>query len=495
MPRRLLEAGSFLQLNLYTTDFYDLPNELFWHPEINWHHQQLGVKGLIAAAGLWIRNSEATITTVQSDVCQQLYRHVDLKRAHKTQVETHFKHWYAVLFNAVLDFCSLRGLSVLYSPTGHQIVGNTRKKVVPDLFLRIYDYPPSRYVCRRTSYYNSECWEIPVEVNAPRVARLREARTIPKRGASHRRKICIFHDVEEDVDTTISAAECSDNLNRMLQIEKEFGLDATYDVLGSLLARKKKTIQASNPRHSIAFHSFNHRLEDLKQLDQCRNVDLRVRGYRPPRSRITAELTDYNLTFSNFEWFASSAYSFGFDRCKLENGLVKIPIDLDDHPLFTGQVGYEYWERNLLKHAREKQFLAFGLHDCYAGLWLTRYPQLLHKLAEIGDFVSADELSDGIFLEESESGSERATNSANGRRVEADGTERRTSASEFEAISRYATRVGLKRFILHGRRSTEYVVEQARTGSGYRETGRTISIATGPNGRPESKLPWRSSGT
>ena len=360
---------------------------------------------------------------------------------------------------------------------------------MPDLFLRIYDYPPSRYVCRRTSYYNSECWEIPVEVNAPRVARLREARTIPKRGASHRRKICIFHDVEEDVDTTISAAECSDNLNRMLQIEKEFGLDATYDVLGSLLARKKKTIQASNPRHSIAFHSFNHRLEDLKQLDQCRNVDLRVRGYRPPRSRITAELTDYNLTFSNFEWFASSAYSFGFDRCKLENGLVKIPIDLDDHPLFTGQVGYEYWERNLLKHAREKQFLAFGLHDCYAGLWLTRYPQLLHKLAEIGDFVSADELSDGIFLEESESGSERATNSANGRRVEADGTERRTSASEFEAISRYATRVGLKRFILHGRRSTEYVVEQARTGSGYRETGRTISIATGPNGRPRIKAP------
>ena len=84
MPRRLLEAGSFLQLNLYTTDFYDLPNELFWHPEINWHHQQLGVKGLIAAAGLWIRDSEATITTVQSDVCQQLYRHVDLKRAHKT---------------------------------------------------------------------------------------------------------------------------------------------------------------------------------------------------------------------------------------------------------------------------------------------------------------------------------------------------------------------------------------------------------------------------
>ena len=77
---------------------------------------------------------------------------------------------------------------------------------------------------------------------------------------------------------------------------------------------------------------------------------------------------------------------------------VKIPIDLDDHPLFTGAVGYEHWEGNLLERAREKQFLAFGLHDCYAGLWLKRYPQLLHKLAEIGDFVSADELCDRMFL-------------------------------------------------------------------------------------------------
>ena len=32
MPRRLLETGRFQQINLYTTDFYDLPEELFWHP-------------------------------------------------------------------------------------------------------------------------------------------------------------------------------------------------------------------------------------------------------------------------------------------------------------------------------------------------------------------------------------------------------------------------------------------------------------------------------
>ena len=400
MPRRRLQTGSFQQINLYTTDFFNLPDELFWHPEINWHRQQFGVKGLIAAAGLWIDGSEATITTVQSDLCQQLYRHAPLAKPYKTQVETHFKHWYAILFNAVLDFCLQRGLSVLYSPTGSQVVGNTKKPIAPDLFLRIYDYPATRYVCRRTSLYGAEYWEIPLESNLSLIARLREAGSFPKHGNHGRPKICIFHDVEEGIDTDISAADCARNLDRMLQIENELGLDATYNVLGMLLARKQKIIEASNPRHSIAFHSFNHRLEDGTQLRQCRDVDLRVRGYRPPRSRMTAELTDYNLTFLNFEWLASSASSLGFRECRIENGLIKIPIALDDYPLFTGAADYEDWENDLLEHARTRRVFGFGLHDCYAGLWLENYPQLLHKLSEIGDFVSADQLCDWTLLEE-----------------------------------------------------------------------------------------------
>jgi hypothetical protein len=93
-----LEHGEFLQLNLYTTNFYGLPIELFIHPEINWHRQQLGQIGLIAAAGLWFRDSVATISTLQSDLCQQLYRHSALKHLCKTQVDTHF--------NTGMQFCS-----------------------------------------------------------------------------------------------------------------------------------------------------------------------------------------------------------------------------------------------------------------------------------------------------------------------------------------------------------------------------------------------------
>jgi hypothetical protein len=201
----------------------------------------------------------------------------------------------------------------------------------------------------------------------------------------------------------------------MLAIEREFGLDATYDVLGTLLERKRSEIWASNPRHSIAFHSFDHHLENLTQLRQCREVDLRVRGYRPPRSRITAELTDSNLTFLNFEWLACSAYHLGFDECKLENGLVKIPIVLDDHPLFTGASRYDQWGYDLLEQARGKTFFAFGLHDCYAGLWLEGYPQLLDKLAAIGNFVSADEVCDRMFLVERSVGPELMREQANTR--------------------------------------------------------------------------------
>jgi hypothetical protein len=39
-----------LQLNLYTSEFYGLPRDLFTGREINWHRQQLGILGLIDRA-------------------------------------------------------------------------------------------------------------------------------------------------------------------------------------------------------------------------------------------------------------------------------------------------------------------------------------------------------------------------------------------------------------------------------------------------------------
>ena len=243
----------------------------------------------------------------------------------------------------------------------------------------------------------AEFWEIPISANMDRVARL-AVRNIDTVQAEARPKICIFHDIEENIGTDVSPSECADNLARMLEIEKSFGINTTYNILGSLFSAKYPQIKLSNVAHSIGFHSFNHNVDDVEQLAKCRYVDLRVRGYRPPRSLITAELTDYDLTFYNFEWFANGARSRAQIGAELQNGLVKIPIHRDDYLLFTGAVGYEQWERGILDVAQGKALFGLGLHDCYGGKWLNYYPALLDKLADVGTFVGADEICDDVFL-------------------------------------------------------------------------------------------------
>jgi hypothetical protein len=391
-----IARGQFYQLNLYTTDFYDLPDALFIDPQINWHRQQLGQKGLIAAAGLWVRDAAATISTIQSDICQQLYRHSTLRHSCKTRVDKRFRYWYALLFNAVLDFCLELNLLTLRCPTGQQIVANTSKSVQSDLFCRIYDYPNRAFACRKTKVRSAEYWDISVEANRDRIIPLSVLQNSVVENDSNG-CLCIFHDIEENVNTPIAADECAENLQRMLEIEKSFGVDATYNVLGVIFERKNSVIRASNRHHSIGFHSFNHRLNDLAQLPKCRNVSLRVRGYRPPNSRITNELTDYALTKFNFEWFACSANSLGHSDCRLQSGLVKIPIHIDDHRLHLGQP-YEEWRNDLLQRTSIMPFFALGLHDCYASKWLGRYADLLDELLSMKKLVRADDVCDGVLL-------------------------------------------------------------------------------------------------
>jgi hypothetical protein len=398
-PTELL-AARFYQINLYSNHLSGLPDELFSDRAVNWHSPQLGQKGLIAAAGVWVRDSAMTITLMQSDLCQQVYRHPGLKRICKTRVENRFGYWYRILFNAILDFAIELGVAAVYSPTAEGIVSFIRKRVEPDLFRRIYDAPATRYRCTRVTRDRAEYWEVPVAENAERVVRL----TPEHSGDTPRKKlICIFHDTEENVDTDIPAPECRRNLTAMLEIETRCGVRATYDILGSLFEDKREEIRESNQLHALAFHSFNHDLDDLNQLPQCRKVDLQVRGYRPPRSVITPELSDYSLSYYNFEWLASSRRSIAYDRCTLENGIAKIPILTDDYPLITGKMDWPAWERRLMESARSSNLLAFGLHDCYARVWLDWYPDLLEKLAAIGEFATADELSDNVFWQQGQS--------------------------------------------------------------------------------------------
>jgi hypothetical protein len=224
--------------------------------------------------------------------------------------------------------------------------------------------------------------------------------------------ICIFHDTEDNLSEDVSAEECRHSLTEMLKIESARGVHTTYNVVGSLFARKKDEICASG-RHALAFHSYDHVPENERQLPRCREVDLQVRGYRTPRSQVTPELTDYSLSYYNFEWLASGLSSFmktcpgmdyewmpagfmrlGINCCDLQNGIVKIPVLTDDHLIASCQMDYFEWRRWLLEIAESSWLLSFGLHDCYARFWLDSYAGLLDALSGMGRFITADELCD-----------------------------------------------------------------------------------------------------
>jgi peptidoglycan/xylan/chitin deacetylase (PgdA/CDA1 family) len=214
-----------------------------------------------------------------------------------------------------------------------------------------------------------------------------------------------------------------EHLDRMLAIEAEHGVKATYHVVARLLSEVRHRIEAGG--HALAFHSYDHRIDrwwlasrlarrvpaqlsrltngrfewiGIDQLSRCREVDARIRGYRPPQSRITRELNPTNLSWHNFEWLASSKHSLGLDSPTLVRRLVKTPILLDDYSLHTGQLTYDQWEARLLQAARNREFLALSLHDCYGKHWIPDYPSLIEKLKELGSFATLDEIADGLFL-------------------------------------------------------------------------------------------------
>ena len=92
VPAEEIKAGSFWQLNLYSSLIDDLPEELFRNKVVNWHEQQLGRPGLIAAAGLFVLGNRAQIILMQSDLCQQIFREPELKRLCAARLNNRFRY-------------------------------------------------------------------------------------------------------------------------------------------------------------------------------------------------------------------------------------------------------------------------------------------------------------------------------------------------------------------------------------------------------------------
>ncbi len=396
----------------------EFPNELFFDDDLIWHRQQLNKLGHIAFAYLVIKNGSLYGLNYVSDLVQRISR----RRSYKTRIEKLFNGWHHMLLNSIMNFALENNIARIYSATAAFAIKQTdpERTVQKELFERVYDSAINQHF---SVTKHGNWWAIDVQANRERLvlpAKLEEA-------LADEKTICISHDIERGFGHLGIDAQRAQLANRIapsalidtLRCEEAAGLKTTYNVLGCFFDDVRPEIERSG--HCLAFHSYNHQIRNCwqftkhyyrvrrrllasvnesdgngkfqDQLYRCRVVDRRIRGFRPPRSQPSGEWSDYNLVLRNFEWCATSVRRLGSTRPVMHNHLVKIPIHFDDFPLYKQGVSYGEWERRALAAIDENDFIAFGLHDCYADLWLSHYPAFLQKIAPLGTFKTFDQVA------------------------------------------------------------------------------------------------------
>jgi hypothetical protein len=381
-------GGHQLVLHAAPEACHEFPAELFFCRNLIWHQQHLGLPGHVAVADLFVDGSRLYTTARFSDLVQRIPRRRDLK----TRVERVFRGWDQMLLNGIVHFAVRRRLREIWFPTAELALENTdrNRNPKPALFERLYQSHLARFHPRR----EGRAWVVDVR----EAGRMMVAPTPREEPCELGKTVCIVHDTERGfgyraLDPQFAARadlEAPHALQRMLALEARLGVNATYSVVGCFLAEVRAAIESAG--HSLAFHSYDHSSKG-DQLYLCRCVDYRLPGYRPPQSRLTRALADDRLAFHNFEWLASSESSFGFSAPRIENGVVKLPIRLDDHALYTRELDYNLWWERLSSVIQQHAFVAFGLHDCYAPLWLDHYPEMLARLQDSAALRRLDDIA------------------------------------------------------------------------------------------------------
>jgi len=389
-------ADRLRQIVLFATEpaLAGIPPDIFFDDDLVWHQQHLGLRGHVAAANLIVQGTTLLTTARFSDIVQRISRRRDVL----TRVEKRFRGWDHMLLNGILAYAIERGLTTIRLPTAETAMANTdpARTVKRALFTRIYDDDVrERFAVTRRDRY----WTVDVDENRHRlVMPERREERLPRE-----RTICVSHDIERELGhvavapdfAAVAARQSGPNLRRMLEIEARRGVRGTYNVVGCVMNEVRTDIERGG--HEVSFHSHDH-TGGLNQLGLCRQIDYRIKGYRPPNSRLTAELTDDYLAFHNFEWLASSPRSIGTAEPGLRGGIAYVPIRFDDFGMHSAGQPFDAWEAQALDTVGQHAFTAFGLHDCYAEHWLDRFDGFLEKLEDLGQLRTVGEVANRAAL-------------------------------------------------------------------------------------------------
>src|SRR5438034_3985679 len=332
--------GAAVQLNLYSPELDEIHDPALSSQTLNWHQQQLGKPGLIAAAGAFSHGSELWVVLMQSDVLERLRDPGIVSPKTKDAIETRFGHWQLLLVNATLDFAVDQRLDTVFFPAAPLIQSVGIEQLDANAFDQLSNLVCQHYQCVKCGSAGSEYWRLDLQNNLGKIIRLESVTAAVKRKG---KVICIYHDIEEDADTCVPKGDCRRDLLRMLEIERASGVNATYNILGRLFAQKEPIVRNFGA-HSLAFHTYDHDLQNMNQLPMSRRIDPRIKGYRPAQSIMTSELSDQALSFFDFEWLMSWEGSIGCTEPNLVSGIVRIPATTDDYFLHRGKRTYEQWE-------------------------------------------------------------------------------------------------------------------------------------------------------
>lgn len=183
--------------------------------------------------------------------------------------------------------------------------------------------------------------------------------------------VTFYHDIEQGLDSAAHPDRCREVVQEFLAIERRYGVHATYNVVGRLIAEQPDLVDwIARDGHEIAFHSYDHR-PDWQVSDHCRQVDLcralcdSIVGYRSPRSEIDSPAIAH-LWHRDFLWNAE-----GDPRDEpyfIHKGLVRLPIAADDWALQQGVITVEQYLVRFSRWLRERPYVALGFHDSVTSL-------------------------------------------------------------------------------------------------------------------------------
>ncbi|OGZ03095.1 MAG: hypothetical protein A2390_02635, partial [Candidatus Liptonbacteria bacterium RIFOXYB1_FULL_36_10] len=187
--------------------------------------------------------------------------------------------------------------------------------------------------------------------------------------------VTFYHDIEQNIDSKADVSLCREAIIRFIELEKKYRVAATYNVVGKIFKEQSDLIQMIREAgQEVAFHSYNHQSDwnsnyYVSEVKACREAADWPVGYRSPRSRFDNS-TLSQLFERGFLWSAES--DIAKEPYFIYKGLVRMPIALDDWPIYMGKLNIDKWLSFFSKILDERRYIAVGFHDSVASFDLEK---------------------------------------------------------------------------------------------------------------------------